>query len=308
VGEDEVPGFVEGVEVGGGVVAVEVVHEEEGVEEFGLGPPDLVAVVGLIEGGAFVVEAAAGAVVAELEGVIDEGAGDGVGVGVVGAAEEGGGFDEEECGFDVMAERIVVGQWPPVGGEELVEAAGGDGHAVADEGEQFLDALADEGIGPGAIELDEGFEEVEVGVEGFVAVEGADGVVGVGWVAGLGGGGEAVAVAVEGLPVAAVFGIVADGIEPAECGLGELERLGVAERLVSGCEGVDGEALAVGVFVGAEGWIEGAGWGEFPVESAAVAVPHDIVEAADAVAEVGFEFVGQIGAMEDDLGCDPGEA
>ena len=83
-------------------------HDHEGVEPLGLGPPDLVAGEGGAgEGFALVVEAAVFLVPAPLEGVVDEAAGDLPGVLVLADAQGLGGLDEQVGRLDVVAERVV---------------------------------------------------------------------------------------------------------------------------------------------------------------------------------------------------------
>ena len=116
-------------------------HDQQGVEALGLGPPDLGRVEGLAgERLALVVEAAVLVVPAPVEGVVDQAPGDLPGALVVGHAQGLGGLDEQVGGLDVVAERVVGRDRPPVAREVEVERPGLDGDLVADDPEDLAAA------------------------------------------------------------------------------------------------------------------------------------------------------------------------
>ena len=117
-------------------------HQQQGVEPLGLGPPDLGGVERLAgEDLALVVEAAVLVVPAPVEGVVDQPPGDVPGLRVVGHAQGLGGLDEQVGRLDVVAERVVRRGRLPVAGQVEVQRPRLGGDPVADDREELVEPL-----------------------------------------------------------------------------------------------------------------------------------------------------------------------
>ncbi len=85
--------------------------------------------------------------------MIDQQTGHRPGLRVVGHSKRSGGLDQEIRGFDVVPERVVRRNRPPVGGQIEIERPRLDGDAVSHDQEDFAQPLCHERppVGPGKL-------------------------------------------------------------------------------------------------------------------------------------------------------------
>ena len=169
-----------------------------------------------------------------------------------------GRLDEEIGRLDVVAERVVRGDRPPVGSEVQVQGARLDGDLVPDHGVQLAQTLHHDRPSIHPRQRRERLQQVDVDVHRLEAVIDADAIRPPRDRSALVPAGDRRPVPAHRLEVAAMLRVVRVLIQPVEGIAGDLECQLVAGDLADRAGGVDHERDAIGVLLVAEPGIEAA--------------------------------------------------
>ena len=264
---DPVPLLDERIPVSGRFLADVLMLQEQGVELFGLDPPNLLGAQAAGDHalgihGTRIVKAAELVVPAVLQGVIHQMTRGRPRARVV-LAQDIGRFNHEIAGFHVVAEGVGTVGSLPVGGEELREVAWLGINLVAADFQHFLNARLEQRVGPDLIKAGQGFEDVYAGVHGFLAGTGADRVAAT--------ADHRLAISPDIFEVTLVHVVMRVFLKPLKGFLGQVECGRVLGGLVAGGQGVNAEGMAIHLLGVRNGLAIGA---DLPVKAAAGFVPE----------------------------------